>query len=59
MDVMNVDDAVLDEIILRVKAFVPAAQRLLTEKTDSVAALAQERLNAVWDIIFLCRSIGI
>ena len=52
VDVMNVDEAVLDEIIQRVKAFVPAAQNLLTEKTDSAAALAQERLNAVWDLIF-------
>ena len=52
VDVMNMDEAILDEINLRVKALVPAAQRLLTEKTDSAAALAQERLNAVWDIIF-------
>ena len=52
VDVMNMDEAVLDEILLRVKSLVPAAQRLLKEKTDSAAALAQERLNAVWDIIF-------
>ena len=52
VDVMNVDDAVLDEIDRRVKAFVPTAHNLLTEKTDSAAALAQEKLNAVWDMIF-------
>ena len=32
VDVMNVDDAVLDEIDRRVKAFVPTAHNLLTEK---------------------------
>lgn len=52
VDILNLDDAVLDEINRRVKAFVPAARDLLTEKTDSAAALAQERLNAVWDIVF-------
>jgi len=52
VDILNLDDAVLDEINRRVKAVVPAARDLLTEKTDSVAALAQERLNAVWEIIF-------
>lgn len=52
VDMMNLDEAVLDEIIQRVKAFVPAARNLLVEKTDSAAALAQEKLNAVWEIIF-------
>ncbi len=52
VDILNLDDAALDEINRRVKAFVPAARDLLTEKTDSAAALAQERLNAVWKIIF-------
>ena len=52
VDVLNLDDAVLDEINQRVRAFVPAARALLTEKTDSAAALAQEKLNAVWDLIF-------
>ena len=32
--------------------FIPAGLALLKEKTDSAAALAQERLNAVWDIVF-------
>lgn len=52
VDMLNLDEAVLDEIIQRVKAFVPAARNLLTEKTDSAAVLAQEKLNAVWDVIF-------
>lgn len=59
VDVMNLDESVLDEIEGRAKAFVPAARNLLTEKTDSAAALAQEKLNAVWELIFFCRSIGI
>ena len=29
-----------------------AAVDLLTKKTDSAAAFAQERLNAVWDLVF-------
>lgn len=57
VDLLNLDDAVLDEIDRRVKAFIPAAQNLLAEKTDSAAALAQEKLNTVWDLIFLCRFI--
>ena len=52
VDVMNLDESVLDEIEQRAKAFVPAARNLLTEKTDSAVALAQEKLNAVWNIIF-------
>ena len=49
---MNVEDSVLDEIDRRVREFIPLAQTLLEEKTDSAAALAQEKLNAVWDVIF-------
>ena len=52
VDVMNFDETILDEINLRVKAFIPAARNLLIEKTDSAADLAQEKLNAVWDLIF-------
>lgn len=51
-DILNLDESVLDEIDERVRTFIPAAQNLLTEKTDSAAALAQERLNAVWELIF-------
>ncbi len=52
VDIMNTEETVLDEIDQRVRALIPAAQALLTEKTDSAAALAQERMNAVWDIVF-------
>ncbi|MCI9241251.1 DUF6076 domain-containing protein [Oscillibacter sp.] len=52
VDVMNLDEASLGEIDQRVRLFIPAAQKLLIEKTDSAAALAQERLNAVWELIF-------
>lgn len=52
VDILNLDDVVLDEIDQRVKDFIPVAQNLLAEKTDSAAALAQEKLNAVWDLIF-------
>ena len=31
---------------------ISAAADLLTKKTDSAAAFAQERLNAVWDLVF-------
>ena len=31
---------------------ISAAVDLLTKRTDSAAAFAQERLNAVWDLVF-------
>ena len=52
VDVMNLPEPILDEIDRRVKLFIPAARKLPTEKTDSAAALAQERLNAVWELVF-------
>lgn len=52
VDVLNMDESVLNEIDRRVREFIPAAQSLFTQKTDSAATLAQERLNAVWDVIF-------
>ena len=52
VDVVNLDETILKEIDRRVWEFIPAARTLLTEKTDSAAALAQEKLNAVWDIVF-------
>ena len=52
VDIVNLDEAVLNEISQRVNVFIPAAQALLKERTDSAAALAQEKLNAVWDVIF-------
>lgn len=52
VDILNLDESLFDQINQRVKEFVPAARKLLTEKTDSAAALAQKRLNAVWELIF-------
>jgi hypothetical protein len=52
VDVMNLDESILDEIDQRVRLFIPAARKLPTGKTDSAAVLAQERLNAVWELIF-------
>ena len=51
VDILNLDEALFDEINRRVREFVPSARNLLTEKTDSAAALEQERLNAVWEQI--------
>lgn len=52
VDIMNLDEQVLHEINRRVREFAPAAQALLAEKTDSAVASAQEKLNAVWDVVF-------
>lgn len=52
VDILNLDKTLLGEIDQCIRAFVPAAQNLLVEKTDSAAALAQARLNAVWELIF-------
>lgn len=52
VDIMNLDEQVLHEINRRVRESVPAAQALLAEKTDTAAAAAQGKLNAVWDIVF-------
>ncbi len=51
-DVLNLDDEVLTEIDQRVSDFLSAVWTLLQEKTDSAARSTQERLNAVWDLIF-------
>lgn len=51
-DVLNLDDNLLNEIEQRIKTFLLSASALFSEKTDSAAALAQEKLNAVWDLIF-------
>ena len=52
VDILNLDESLFDEIGQRVNDFIPAARNLLIEKTDSAAALAQARLNAVWELIF-------
>ena len=49
---LNLDGEVLTEIDRRVSIFLPAVQRMFREKTDSAARSAQERLNAVWDLVF-------
>ena len=51
-DVLNLDGEILTEIDRRVDDFMSGAWTLLQEKTDSAARSAQERLNAVWDLIF-------
>ena len=52
VDVMNLNEVLLKKIARRVKVCISAAVDLLTKKTDSAAAFAQERLNAVWDLVF-------
>lgn len=52
IDVMNLSAGLWDEIDRRVQQFLPAAQQLLNKKADSVVASVQEKLNAVWDVIF-------
>ena len=52
VDILNLEESVLDELDQRVRDFIPAAWELLKKKTNSAAVSAQEKLNAVWDIIF-------
>ena len=51
-DILNLDGGVLTEIDHRVDAFMAEAALLFKEKTDSAAHSAQEKLNAVWDLVF-------
>ena len=51
-DVLNLDGEILTEIDRRVDDFMSGAWTLLQEKTDSAARSMQERINAVWDLIF-------
>jgi hypothetical protein len=51
-NILNLDEAVLNEIDRRINAFMPAVLDMLQQKTDSAACSAQEKLNAVWDLIF-------
>ncbi len=51
-DVLNLDGEILTEIDRRVDHFMSAVWTLLQEKTDSAARSVQERLNAVWDLVF-------
>lgn len=52
VDVLALDSGVLTEVDRRVGAFLSAVWPLLQEKTDSAAISAQEKLNAVWEVIF-------
>ena len=52
VDIMNLNDEVLDEINRRIWQMIPAARALLKENADSAAASVQERLNAVWELLF-------
>lgn len=51
-DILNLGGAVLAEIERRGGVFLPSAGMLLQVKTDGAAASAQEKLNAVWDVVF-------
>lgn len=51
-DVLNLDGEVMTKIDRRVNHFISVVWTLLQEKTDSAARSAQERLNAVWDLVF-------
>ena len=51
-DILNLDGEILTEIDQRVNGFMSAVWTLLQEKTDSAARSMQERINAVWDLIF-------
>ena len=52
VDVMNMDGAVIGEIVRRTADFAEAAHALLEEDTNAAAQFAQETLNAVWDVMF-------
>lgn len=52
VEVLALETSVLTEIDRRVGKFLSAVWPLLQEKTDSAAVSAQEKLNAVWDLIF-------
>ena len=58
VDIMNLDEQVLHEINRRVREFVPAAQALLAEKTDSAAASAQEKRTLSGMLYLHCRCTG-
>ena len=51
-DILNLDSTVLDQIEEKIRVLIPEVELLLYKKTDSAARSAQEKLNAVWDLIF-------
>lgn len=52
VDVMNMDNTIIGEIVRRVTGFSEAAHALLKENTEAAARSAQEKLNAVWEVVF-------
>ena len=52
MDMMNVDASLIEEINHRIWKFSPFGRALPIEQTASAAAAAQEKLNAVWELVF-------
>lgn len=47
VDIVNMDEEVLSEIDRCVEEFIPAARKLLMEKTNSAVAFAQEMLKKI------------
>ena len=52
VDMMNVDASLIEEINHRIWKFSPFGRALPIEQTASAAAAAQEKLNAVWELVF-------
>jgi hypothetical protein len=62
VDILNLDERVPTEIELRTKALQPALEAFMKQPTETAAATAQEKMNAVWDLVFtlpLYRDLGI
>jgi len=51
-DILNLDRQVLTEIENRICAFQAKIRELLEQKNNSAVFPAQEKLNAVWDVVF-------
>lgn len=51
-DVLNLDGQVLTEIENRICAFQAEIREFLEQKNNGAVFLVQEKLNAVWDVIF-------
>jgi hypothetical protein len=51
-DILNLDGQVLTEIEKRISVFQVEIRELLEQKNNSAVFPAQEKLNAVWDVVF-------
>lgn len=51
-DILNLDGQVLTEIEKRISAFQAEIRELLEQKNNSAVFPTQEKLNAVWDVVF-------